>query len=146
MWLYFHKSVELATQGKGHSQQEIAEAAGLSVFQVSRWHQHPEFHQALAATHRHVQLVGFERAMNALLRLAERGNVLAFTTVRETLERIGRIATVVTGDAQASAPGTAINGVQIHIHQIPEPAPRSTLPPALELPATSAASSTLPAK
>lgn len=147
MWVYFHKSVELAAQGKGLTQHEIAEAAGLSVFQVSRWHQRHEFHQALAACHRHVQAVGFERAINALCRLAERGNILAFTTVRDTLERMGRIVLLpVAGpnsDAQTPA-GSLSFAPEIHIHGIPEPAPRSTLPPVLELPAAQAGATTMP--
>jgi hypothetical protein len=157
MWVYFHKCVELAAVGKGHSQQEIADAAGLSVFQVSRWHQRPEFHQALAATFRHVQLVGFERAMNALLRLGERGNVLAFSTVRDTLERMGRIAVVAAPGAQASADVDrvevvnglevrvrTINGTAIKTYGIPEPASRTTLPPPRELPAPRVAVPTTP--
>lgn len=144
MHAYFNKAIELALAGKGQSQQEIADAAGLSVFQVSRWHQLPAFREALAAAFRHIQPVAIERAVNALLRHAERGNLAVFNAVCDRLERWGRLTTVSLGDPQASAPGAAplaLNGVNIHIHQIPEPAPRSTLPPPLELPATPSATS-----
>lgn len=141
MRLYFDAAVELALTGKGQSQREIADTAGVSTFQVSRWHQQVLFREALADVFRHVQPIAIERAVNALLRQAEKGNLAVFNAVCDRLERWGRIATMAPagGDPQTPAGALAIAGTHIHIHGIPEPASRTTLPPVLECPASSGA-------
>lgn len=149
MRLYLDAALEYGLAGKGYSQKEIATLANVSESQVSRWHQVPEFLDAVAGVFRKVQPIILEGTVVSLLRQAAKGNVLTFNAICDRLERWGRIAVV---QPQASAPDGSplapmVQGVQVHIHQIPEPAPRSTLPPPLELPAqASAAKSTTPAK
>lgn len=147
MQLYLDAAVQWGIDGKGYSQQALAAECQLSVFQVSRWHQDLNFRQALAEVFRQVQPILLEGAVAAIARMAQRGNLLAFNSLCDRLEKWGRIAVVAQASAPDGTPGVnALAAAHIHIHQIPEPASRSTLPPPLELPAKPSAATTTPTK
>lgn len=144
--MFLDTLVEQVSRGKKPVLREIAEACGLHPVTISKWNRRLEFRLELAECLRRACSWLVEAAHTAQLQVAISGSLPHYQT---QLRRLGLESPFVDpANPQASAPGMqSVNGVQIHIHGIPEPAPRSTLPPPLELPATpSATSSTTPAK
>lgn len=132
---YIVAAAELTGTTKGYSQKDIAVAAGLSEYQVSRWHQMPGFRGAVAEFFNQLTLLELEAACRGLARQAAKGNIVAFNALCDRLERWGRIVVVSPQTSGADgAPDHMMQGVNVHIHRIPEPASRATLPPPLERP------------
>lgn len=142
--LYFAAVEEWAQAGKAYIQKDIATTIGLEPTRVSKWNRLGAFRVAVAELLRAGHAVLIEQAHASLLQSAAKGNLLAYTTVMDRLERHGRIKTVdVAGDGTGFEP---IGGTHVHIHSIPERQPMSALPPLLTLPAQSVqAVSTTPA-
>lgn len=145
--LFFAAVEEWAQAGKAYVQKDIAATIGLEPTRVSKWNRIGAFRLAVAELLRAGHAVLIEQAHASLLQSAAKGNILAYTTVMDRLERHGRIKTVEEPTGGAGDPGLALGGTHVHIHAIPERQPMSALPPTLTLPAQPVQSvTTTPAK
>lgn len=146
--VYLAAVEEWAQAGKAYVQKDIAASIQLEPTRVSKWNRLAAFRLAVADLVRAGHAVLIEQAHASLLQSAAKGNILAYTTVMDRLERHGRIKTVeLAGDGSGLEPGAGLGGTHVHIHSIPERQPMSALPPLLTLPAQSVqAVSTTPAK
>lgn len=142
---YFVALAELVRAGNLPLQKDIAELAGVDPTLVSKWNRDEAFLDEVARIEVRELRIPIERAHRGMLRLAEKGNPVAYQAVMAALERQGRISVVVhnsDGAIVAGADGSlALSGTHIHIHGIPERQPMSALPPPLTLPASSSGTS-----
>lgn len=134
MQLFLDTARDRGMTGKSMALKEIAESCGLDPTRPSKWMRIPAFREAFALLIRDVHAPLVEASIAALLQLAIRGNLLAFEKVMTWLERLGRLGIRLSDPRTSATAAPGVAGVEIHIHQIPEPASRATLPPPLELP------------
>lgn len=146
--MYLAAVEEWAQAGKAYVQKDIAAMVGLEPTRVSKWNRIGAFRLEVAELLRAGHAVLIEQAHASLLQSAAKGNILAYTTVMDRLERHGRIKTVEEpADSNGASGALSLGGTHVHIHAIPERQPMSALPPTLTLPASSVPSvSTTPAK
>jgi hypothetical protein len=146
--VYLAAVEEWAQAGKAYVQKDIAASIALEPTRVSKWNRLAGFRLAVADLVRAGHAVLIEQAHASLLQSAAKGNILAYTTVMDRLERHGRIKTVDVEPGDGGfVPATTLGGTHVHIHSIPERQPMSALPPLLTLPAQSVqAVPTTPAK
>lgn len=147
--LYFAAVEESAQAGKAYVQKDIAATIGLEPTRVSKWNRINAFRLEVAELLKAGHAVLVEQAHASMLQSAAKGNILAYNTVMDRLERHGRIKTVElepSSDGFGSSGAAALSGTHVHIHAIPERQPMSALPPVLTLPASSGSGSPTPAK
>lgn len=126
--LFLETAREFTERNRPLVLKDIAAACGIDKSRPSKWMRLPEFRAAFAQVIRDAHPPLVEAAFTSLLQHAIRGNLGAFASVMDRMERHGRFGAALASGGD-SADDSNAPGVHIHVHGIPERQPFESLPP-----------------